>query len=74
MTGPFPVNDIVGVDHKGRQFLAVVEGEDGRDLLIKPVSKNVTYFRVPKAEVHTHWRMRKGKTPVFRGNGGIVYG
>lgn len=77
VSGPFRVNDIVGVDHKGRQFLAVVTGEDPesqRGLIVSPIPKNVTYYHIPKSDVKSHFPLRRGKTPVFRGNGGIVYG
>lgn len=74
MTGPFRVNDIVGVEHLGRGFLAIITGEDGANLEVQPLPKNVTYYHIPKSHVKTMWRLSKGVTPEFRGNCGLIYG
>jgi hypothetical protein len=73
VTGPYREGDLVGVNHLGRQFLAVVVSEKGQELSIRPVPKNVTYFHIPKRDVRTIYRLAKGASPVFTQNGGIVY-
>ena len=76
MQGPFNELDIVGVNHLGREFLAIVEGESGPELHVRPLTRNVTYFTVNKREVVSHWPFRKvkgAKTPIIKDSGGITY-
>jgi hypothetical protein len=56
---PIKEGDIVRVDHKGRIFLAFVEGKAPQALLIKPLDKRVNYFQASAREVKEHWRKRK---------------
>lgn len=75
MSGPFRNGDIVGIDHLGRGFLAVVTGEEGANLKVEPIPANVTYFTVSKRDVKSHWPRRKaGRIAEFKHNGGLVYG
>lgn len=75
MHGPFKPGDIVGVDHKGRQFLAFFEEEANRtDLKVRPIHHNITYFQVPKREVVSLWRFSRGKWATVKPSGGIRLG
>lgn len=76
MTGPFRPGDILGIDIRGRQFLALYEAEteDG-DLSVKPLAPNISYYTVRTRDVVTLWRKSKGKTPtVVNGGRGVRLG
>lgn len=51
--------DLVRCDVKGRVFLAAVEGVAGRQLHVRPESRNVTWRTVSARQVVAHWRLSK---------------
>lgn len=72
MHGPFKPGDIVGIDHKGRQFLAFYEEEvDKFTVKVTPIEHNVTWFHIPKREVVTLWRFTRGKWATVKPRGGV---
>ena len=75
MQGPFKRGDIVGVDHKGRQFLMMIEEDlpKSREVRGDPITPNITYFVVPKREIKTKWTHSKGPVPVLKKGGGPVF-
>lgn len=75
MHGPFKQGDIVGIDHKGRQFLAFYQEEVNRnDIRVQPIHHNITYFQVGKREVVSLWRFTRGKWAEVKPTGGIKLG
>lgn len=81
MSGPFEVDDLIGVDHLGRQFLATVrepsptEKLSSQELPITPVPANVTYYVIQKREVKSHYKLRgRSSRPRYGRNGGLAYG
>jgi hypothetical protein len=74
MQGPFRENDIVGVTHLGRDFLAIVTDEQTKaELTVKPLAKNVTYYHIPKRDVTAIWRFARGRKPYVKRSGGVTF-
>lgn len=50
------IGDLVEVDKLGFRFIALVVEREGRELLIEPVVKSLTWTRCRSREVTKHWR------------------
>lgn len=50
--------DIVRVNIKGRRFLAFVQETERGAVKIKPIERNINYFRASARQVIEHWRKR----------------
>ena len=62
MHGPFKPGDIVGVNHKGREYLAFYVSEVNRnEIRVQPIHHNITWFQVSKREVKALWRFTRGE-------------
>ena len=74
MHGPFNHGDIVGVNHKGREFFAMVEDDPGKsDLEVRPITHGITYFTVSKREVKSIHRFSRGQLPLIKNSGGPTW-
>lgn len=71
MTGPYSPGMIVGISHKGRDFMALVEQVDGQELTVKPLMKNINYYHVSVRDVKVIYRKTRGQEPYVR-EGGMV--
>lgn len=62
--------DIVHVDKKGRRFHAVVQGKEGRELLLMPIERNISYRSATSREVCAHWRKSRQGSQAKKKEGG----
>lgn len=54
--GSVKAGDIVEVDVRGLQFLALVEAVEAGKVLIKPLCRGVSYGSASARQVRGHWR------------------
>jgi hypothetical protein len=62
--------DLVEVDRKGHQFIALVEQSDERELTIKPLDRRVTYTTATARQITKHWRRAGTRRPPRRRGAG----
>lgn len=75
MHGPFNHGDIVGVNHLGREFFALVEEDDGQaELDVRPITHGITYFHISKRDVKSIHRFSRGTLPTIKNSGGPTWG
>lgn len=61
--GGIRCDDLVQGDVRGVAFYATVEGVEGRELVVAPLSRNVTFRRLTARQVIAHWRKAAGSHP-----------
>lgn len=53
------IDDVVECDVGGRRFYAKVTGRDGREVLVRPITHNISYRRVRSNQVIGYYRKLK---------------
>lgn len=66
--GSIKPGDIVQADVRGVVFYGHADRIEGSELLVTPLTRNVTYRRLSARQVIAHWRKAAGSKPRWNGS------